>query len=268
MVAELLYVEPGYCECGCGEQTVPVARTDRRSGRVQGQPNRYIHGHQARGPATVPPNPSGLCLCGCGERTPIATVTRRPIGHVRGFPILYVNGHRARLMERIPPEERFWALVDRRAVWECWPYLGAKSRKGYGGFTLSWGHSIPAHRYAYELIRGPIPEGLVLDHLCRNPSCCNPWHLDPVPDRINILRGEGLAAQEARQTHCKRGHPFDEANTKLTRRGSRGCRACMRERGRLDARIKNARRRGLPPAVADQEALRVFRAVRRVATPR
>lgn len=59
----------------------------------------------------------------------------------------------------------------------------------------------------------PIPDGLVLDHLCRNRACINPNHLEPVSTRVSILRGEGVMARHARKTHCPHGHPYDEPNT-------------------------------------------------------
>ena len=89
-----------------------------------------------------------------------------------------------------------------------------------------WG----AHRVSYQLVVGEIPEGLTLDHLCRNPSCVNPDHLEPVTTKENILRGVSKIAQQARQTHCKRGHPFDEENTMIVRGSARQCRACNKAR--------------------------------------
>ena len=83
-----------------------------------------------------------------------------------------------------------------------------------------------AHRLAYEHWRGLIPPALVLDHLCRNPSCVNPNHLEAVPQIENLRRGHNVVSNRRReQTHCKRGHPFDEANT-YVRHGCRNCRAC------------------------------------------
>ncbi len=85
-----------------------------------------------------------------------------------------------------------------------------------------------AHRAAYELYVGPIPEGLTIDHLCRNTLCVNPAHLEAVTMRENILRGTGPSAQAARKTHCLRGHPFDDGNTLFRATGKRVCRACQR----------------------------------------
>jgi hypothetical protein len=79
---------------------------------------------------------------------------------------------------------------------------------------------------AYELAIGPIPEGLTIDHLCRNRGCVNPAHLEAVTNRTNLLRGDGIAALNARKTHCKRGHEFTPENTYVWREGTRACRAC------------------------------------------
>ena len=99
------------------------------------------------------------------------------------------------------------------------------SGKRYGQMTIN-GAIIGAHRYAYEQVRGPIPAGLELDHLCRNPSCCNPDHLEPVTPRENKLRGTSPTAENARRTHCRRGHPFTQRNTYRRPDGRRYCRAC------------------------------------------
>ena len=90
-----------------------------------------------------------------------------------------------------------------------------------------------AHRLAYELVKGPISDGLQIDHLCRNRACINPDHLEAVTQRENILRGEGVAALNARKTHCPQGHAYDEENTLiLTGRqaGARRCQICARDR--------------------------------------
>lgn len=83
------------------------------------------------------------------------------------------------------------------------------------------------HRVVYELLVGPIPEGLQLDHLCRNRVCGNPDHLEPVTNRENWIRGENLTARTVRNDICQRGHPFS-ANARVRPNGSRTCRACER----------------------------------------
>jgi hypothetical protein len=87
----------------------------------------------------------------------------------------------------------------------------------------------------YELLHGPIPDGLHLDHLCKNRPCYNPNHLEPVTPRENLLRGNTLAAKLSKQTHCKNGHPFDVENT-ILRPNGRACRECGRQRAKAYAR--------------------------------
>ena len=132
--------------------------------------------------------------------------------------------------------ERVDYLAERINLTEdgCWLWTRAvtgKPPKDYGQLWFKKQRSL-AHRFAYETLVGPIPEGLTIDHLCRRARCVNPDHLEPVTNRENILRGVGLAAQRARQTHCVHGHAFDAANTGIRPDGRRDCRACARERMR------------------------------------
>lgn len=123
-----------------------------------------------------------------------------------------------------PLAERFWPKVNKTPV--CWIWMGGKSGHGYGvigGEGGRAGKQLMAHRVAYELLRGPIPEGLVIDHLCRNPPCVNPAHLEVVTYSENYRRGMRRLAT----THCPKGHPYDEVNTRFYR-GHRYCRACHR----------------------------------------
>lgn len=124
---------------------------------------------------------------------------------------------------------RFWAKVDKRETDECWEWTGCASR-GYGQFRVG-ARMQQAHRVAYELLVGPTPEGLEIDHLCRNRACVNPSHLEPVTHRVNLLRGETLPAANVVKTHCPLDHPYDEANTRLYR-GKRVCRECHRREQR------------------------------------
>ena len=96
-------------------------------------------------------------------------------------------------------DERFWGRVDKHHPSGCWVWKGA-TVKGYGTLHLADRSRVLAHRYAYERLVGPIPRGLVSDHLCRNPLCVNPAHIEPVTIAENTRRG-GLAV-----THCPRGH--------------------------------------------------------------
>lgn len=119
----------------------------------------------------------------------------------------------------------------------CWIWQRHVNSGGYG--TVSYlGRKMLAHRASYEEFVGPIPDGLTLDHLCRNTRCVNPEHLEPVTNRENILRGDGLSARRARVTVCPKGHPYDDKNTYRTPDGRRNCRACNRLRARALAEIE------------------------------
>lgn len=114
----------------------------------------------------------------------------------------------------------------------CWLWFAYRDRKGYG--TVGVGTAVKyAHRVVYETLRGPIPEGLQLDHLCRVRCCVNPDHLEPVTNQENARRGDNGKRQRAR-THCPRGHAYDAANTAVNTRGDgrkfRVCRTCDRAR--------------------------------------
>lgn len=127
---------------------------------------------------------------------------------------------------------RFEAKVERIPFSTCWWWIGARA-KGYGIMKRPCVNAIDsAHRIAYEHFVGPIPAGLQLDHLCRNPSCVNPAHLEPVTCRENLLRGNTVTAKHAAQTHCIAGHVFNDVNTRISKRGGRECRTCGRERWR------------------------------------
>lgn len=115
-----------------------------------------------------------------------------------------------------PVAERFDLYVERTE--SCWLWTGQLDAKGYGRISAgSPRRKVLAHRVAYELFIGPIPDGLPLDHLCRIRRCVNPRHLEPVTQLENMRR--------TRRTHCRQGHPLTPENT-LHSLGHRRCRRC------------------------------------------
>lgn len=123
-------------------------------------------------------------------------------------------------------EERFWAKVSKTET--CWLWQGKDNGDGYGTLETE-GRRMYAHRYAYELLVGPIPVGLQIDHLCRVRHCVNPDHMETVTNKENTLRGENFIAQQARRTHCPKGHIYDLFNTRWWQ-GMRFCRTCQNGR--------------------------------------
>jgi hypothetical protein len=136
-------------------------------------------------------------------------------------------------------EQRFWSKVNKTST--CWLWTGTLA-EGYGSF-YAVNSNMPAHRFAWEELRGEIPEGLVLDHVCRVHRCVNPAHLEPVTNGENVLRGIGPAAINKRKTHCQNGHVL------TPRKGyprQRECRPCIadidRERSQQMKQLRRERR--------------------------
>jgi HNH endonuclease len=143
-------------------------------------------------------------------------------------------------------DERFWSKVDVRGPDECWPWMRDRDRDGYGRFRPmvdSKRLEFKAHRWAYEHAVGPIPIGKDIDHTCHNidadclggptcqhRACQNPAHLAVATRRENTLNGKSRPGNQARQTECIHGHPFDEANTYVRPNGKRDCRQCNVDR--------------------------------------
>lgn len=130
---------------------------------------------------------------------------------------------------RSAPEARFGEkfAVDERG---CWLWLGHTQKAGgYGVFADKGGKQVLAHRWIYERLMGPIPEGKEIDHLCRVRRCVNPQHLEAVTRAENIRRGSAPLFQISK-THCPQGHPYNRENTRINKAGGRVCRACTNAR--------------------------------------
>lgn len=134
-----------------------------------------------------------------------------------------------------PVAPRLWAQVERTD--SCWLWTGYRTWNGYGWMSVN-NRAVAVHRIAYELLVGPIPAGLDLDHVrdrgCTNRNCVNPAHLEPVTRSENLRRGRGvevLRARAAKITHCPRGHAYAE-HAYVTPSGGRTCKICQRARDR------------------------------------
>lgn len=133
-----------------------------------------------------------------------------------------------------PLAERLWRRVQRGGPNDCWLWLGADNGNGYGVIGLGGRNRGQGyvHRVAWELERGPIPNDLEIDHLCRTRNCVNVRHMALVTHRENNLRGMTMSGIAARKTHCPAGHPYDETNTYHPPGAptNRMCRACLKIR--------------------------------------
>lgn len=173
--------------------------------------------------------PRGICQCGCGQPTPVVQRSQTGRGWVKGTPHRFLQGHG----RRTPLHENIVTNSN-----GCWEWVGSRSTGGYG--RVGWGNRrVQAHRVIYEVLVGSIPQGLQLDHLCRNRGCVNPAHLEPVTQSENQRRGL-RSALRALPSECSRGHALAGPNLRITPRGGRRCRTCHRENAQVSRERKAA----------------------------
>jgi hypothetical protein len=164
--------------------------------------------------------------------------------HAITFLVISKNGikdshtkrRKKKMFKQSPHHPDIFSLIDKQPG-GCWLWKGHidnyRHNRGYGRYGGP-GQRRQAHRLIYELLRGPVPKHLDLDHLCRIRHCVNPDHLEIVTRRTNLLRGKGLAAVNARKTQCPKGHLYDAKNS-----SGRFCSTCQRERNKLWMRAYN-----------------------------
>lgn len=150
--------------------------------------------------------------------------------------------------------ELFWLKVNKNGpvpdhrpdLGPCWLWTAAKTSSGYGGVKFQ-GKMWQSHRFIYHFTVRPVPRQLDVDHLCRNPGCVNPQHLEPVTSRENTMRGVNHVAINAVKSLCSRGHLLSKENTFQShrKRGERECRSCAKLRYRLKVTVAKARKCGL-----------------------
>lgn len=179
----------------------------------------------------------------------------------------------ALVMPDIAPQAVIDKIVGRiDTSGECWTWPGATS-SGYGHVAWSLGQRRMVygrvHRILFTALRGAIPDGYDLDHLCHDPRtcavkpsskcphrrCCNPGHLEPVTRQVNLLRGGTIAADRSRVTHCPKGHEHSDSNTLVSVKGQRQCKECTYERNRAYYWANRERRKAYNAAWRQKAAL-------------
>lgn len=213
------------------ERTCSVAGCDKGGTLTRGWCPMHYYRWRVHGSFDLPERPAVTCSVDGCERDGKLTRGWCQMHYVRwiryGDP-LFVKYIRGDTMAR------FWSKVDRQGaipdyrpdLGPCWLWTDSPNDDGYGIFTVDRTQMYAA-RWIYGQMVDPIPAGCEPDHLCRVRACVNYLsHLEVVPKRENILRGNGPTAINARKTHCIHGHEFTPENTRINKRGNRGCRAC------------------------------------------
>jgi hypothetical protein len=198
----------------------------------------------------LPPDPSDS-KGGYGK---IARAPQLGLHSCQGAHHATVRSHAMRLdpttLSPFPSAEAWWPrFVEKIDLDEngCWLWTRRLDNEGYGHVSINRCNWL-VHRAAYVALIGPIPTGMTLDHLCHTNArncpggrsclhrrCANPWHCEPATNVENVMRGNSVPAQRARQTTCKQGHPLIGANLYITPRGHRHCNECRRMNQRKSA---------------------------------
>lgn len=140
---------------------------------------------------------------------------------------MYITAMR---LKRMPLPDRIRSFQANADPDGCWLWPGCTS-DGYGrGYASNKGRKVTVHRFAYELLVGPIPDGLHIDHLCRNPRCFNPAHLEPVTPKENNRRGKNCGVFNTPADHCPRGHAYTDDNAYWSKGKYRMCKTCVTAR--------------------------------------
>jgi hypothetical protein len=175
--------------------------------------NQKVGWRRANAPAPAqeigaPMHDAGYCECGCGQKAALATRTRSAQGLVKGQPVRFLPGHRQKLDAPRPIErfERNIKIEPAGYVTPCWLWTGITTTNGYGQLAIGGSRTKIAHKWRWEYDHGPLAADLQLDHLCKNRSCANPSHLEPVSGLENARRSRSakLTQEQAVEIHRRR----------------------------------------------------------------